>query len=79
MLTELLRREKEAKIKPDPDVDAYMKVRNNSLKFRIIYIIRKLHFCYSGSYDSFKTMQAAALEGQEASVVTDYILKVRRV
>jgi len=24
-------------------------------------------------------MQAAALEGQEASVVTDYILKVRRV
>lgn len=44
MLTELLRREKEAKIKPDPDVDAYMK--------------------------------AAALEGQEASVVTDYILKI---
>lgn len=28
MLTELLRREKEAKIKPDPDIDAYMKVRN---------------------------------------------------
>ncbi|KAK2452959.1 pleiotropic drug resistance protein [Trifolium repens] len=44
MLTELLRREKEAKIKPDPDVDAYMK--------------------------------AAALEGQQASVVTDYILKI---
>ncbi|KAF7830247.1 pleiotropic drug resistance protein 1-like [Senna tora] len=44
MLTELLRREKEAKIKPDPDIDAYMK--------------------------------AAALEGQEASVVTDYILKI---
>ncbi|KAJ1438250.1 P-loop containing nucleoside triphosphate hydrolase [Sesbania bispinosa] len=44
MLAELLRREKEAKIKPDPDVDAYMK--------------------------------AAALEGQQASVVTDYILKI---
>ncbi|KAL5071418.1 hypothetical protein RYX36_022305 [Vicia faba] len=44
MLTELLRREKEAKIKPDPDIDAYMK--------------------------------AAALEGQQASVVTDYILKI---
>ena len=27
MLAELLRREKEAKIKPDPDIDAYMKVR----------------------------------------------------
>lgn len=44
MLTELSRREKEANIKPDPDIDIYMK--------------------------------AAALEGQEASVVTDYILKI---
>ncbi|RYR55112.1 hypothetical protein Ahy_A06g030357 isoform B [Arachis hypogaea] len=44
MLSELLRREKEAKIKPDTDVDAYMK--------------------------------AAALEGQQTSVVTDYILKI---
>ncbi|CAM8982719.1 unnamed protein product [Rhodiola kirilowii] len=44
MLTELSRREKEANIKPDPDVDIYMK--------------------------------SAALEGQEASVVTDYILKI---
>ncbi|KAI9106703.1 hypothetical protein K1719_022231 [Acacia pycnantha] len=44
VLVELLRREKEAKIKPDPDIDAYMK--------------------------------AAALEGQETSVVTDYILKI---
>ncbi|CAK9186775.1 unnamed protein product [Ilex paraguariensis] len=44
MLGELSRREKEANIKPDPDVDIYMK--------------------------------AASLEGQEASVVTDYILKI---
>ncbi|KAK8995057.1 hypothetical protein V6N11_069508 [Hibiscus sabdariffa] len=44
MLAELCRREKEANIKPDPDIDIYMK--------------------------------AAALEGQEASVVTDYILKI---
>ncbi|XP_021277311.1 pleiotropic drug resistance protein 1-like isoform X1 [Herrania umbratica] len=44
MLAELSRREKEANIKPDPDIDIYMK--------------------------------AAALEGQEASVVTDYILKI---
>ncbi|KAK4274401.1 hypothetical protein QN277_017626 [Acacia crassicarpa] len=44
MLAELLRREKEAKIKPDPDIDAYMK--------------------------------AAALEGQETSVIVDYILKI---
>ncbi|CAH9101208.1 unnamed protein product [Cuscuta europaea] len=44
MLVELSRREKAANIKPDPDVDVYMK--------------------------------AAATEGQEANVVTDYILKV---
>ncbi|KAL2544696.1 ABC transporter G family member 40 [Forsythia ovata] len=44
MLAELSRREKAANIKPDPDVDFYMK--------------------------------AAATEGDEANVVTDYILKV---
>lgn len=44
MLAELSRREKAANIKPDPDIDIYMK--------------------------------AAATEGQETSVVTDYILKV---
>ncbi|XP_058112242.1 pleiotropic drug resistance protein 1-like isoform X3 [Magnolia sinica] len=44
MLQELSRREKEANIKPDPDIDVYMK--------------------------------AAALPGKEASVVTDYILKI---
>ncbi|XP_035539394.1 pleiotropic drug resistance protein 1-like isoform X1 [Juglans regia] len=44
MLAELSRREKEANIKPDQDVDIYMK--------------------------------AATTEGQEADVVTDYILKV---
>ena len=31
MLAELLRREKHAKIKPDPDIDAYMKVRKKDL------------------------------------------------
>ncbi|KAL7131981.1 hypothetical protein ABFS83_12G041400 [Erythranthe nasuta] len=44
MLAELSRREKEANIKPDADVDVYMK--------------------------------AAAIEGQEASIVTDYIIKI---
>ncbi|KAG8375490.1 hypothetical protein BUALT_Bualt10G0105300 [Buddleja alternifolia] len=44
MLAELSRREKEANIKPDPDIDIYMK--------------------------------ASSIEGQEASVVTDYIIKV---
>nr|GMD77748.1 Pleiotropic drug resistance protein 1 [Ipomoea batatas] len=44
MLAELSRREKAANIKPDPDLDVFMK--------------------------------AAATEGQEANVVTDYILKI---
>ncbi|KAJ9178959.1 hypothetical protein P3X46_010800 [Hevea brasiliensis] len=44
MLAELSRREKAANIKPDPDLDVYMK--------------------------------AAATEGQETSVVTDYVLKI---
>ncbi|XP_077211686.1 pleiotropic drug resistance protein 1-like [Tasmannia lanceolata] len=44
MLTELSRREKAANIKPDPDIDVYMKV--------------------------------SSLEGQQESLVTDYILKI---
>nr|AOF42830.1 ABCG/PDR subfamily ABC transporter [Petunia x hybrida] len=44
MLAELSRREKAANIKPDPDIDIYMK--------------------------------ASATEGQEANVVTDYVLKI---
>ncbi|EEF35081.1 ATP-binding cassette transporter, putative [Ricinus communis] len=44
MLAELSRREKAANIKPDPDIDVFMK--------------------------------AAATEGQETSVVTDYVLKI---
>lgn len=44
MLVELARREKEANIKPDADIDVYMK--------------------------------AAAMEGQEASIVTEYIIKI---
>ncbi|KAK4782743.1 hypothetical protein SAY86_007117 [Trapa natans] len=44
MLAELSRREKAANIKPDPDIDIYMK--------------------------------AAAAEGQETNVITDYVLKI---
>ncbi|KAF4347920.1 pleiotropic drug resistance protein 1 [Cannabis sativa] len=44
MLSELSRREREANIKPDTDIDVYMK--------------------------------AAALEGEETSVMTDYVLKI---
>lgn len=45
LLTELSRREKDVGIKPDPEMDAYLK--------------------------------ATAVSGQESSLVTDYVLKVR--
>lgn len=45
MLVELSRREKESGIKPDAEIDAFMK--------------------------------ATALAGQETSLITDYVLKVR--
>jgi len=38
VLTDLLRREKEANIEPDPDVDAYMKVRNKIEKKALIFM-----------------------------------------
>ncbi|XP_050206439.1 pleiotropic drug resistance protein 1-like [Mercurialis annua] len=44
MLAELLRREKAENVKPDPDIDVFMK--------------------------------AAAIEGQEVNVMTDYVLKI---
>lgn len=44
LLSELSRREKSAGIKPDPEIDAFMK--------------------------------ATAMEGQETSLITDYVLKV---
>lgn len=39
MLGELSRREKEANIKPDPDIDVYMKVRIKELPIIINYFL----------------------------------------
>lgn len=75
MLTELSRREKEANIKPDPDVDVYMKVK--------IHLILTKSCVYIGSDKGYSKLfvllckQAISVEGQE-SVVTDYILKVSK-
>ena len=44
LLVELTRREKQEGVKPDPEIDAFMK--------------------------------ATAIEGQETSLITDYVLKV---
>ncbi|KAK7839277.1 pleiotropic drug resistance protein 1 [Quercus suber] len=58
MLAELSRREKEANIKPDPDIDILMKVRK-----------------VDSQRPGF-TLMAVSLEGQEANVITEYILKI---
>ena len=50
MLAELARREKEANIKPDPDVDIYMKVGRNLLSIttfgssstKLFFILRRV-------------------------------------
>ncbi|EXB94131.1 Pleiotropic drug resistance protein 1 [Morus notabilis] len=55
MLAELSRREKAANIKPDPDLDIYMK-----------------ECCIK----PLTPIQAASLEGQEISILTDYIIKI---
>ncbi|KAG6414602.1 hypothetical protein SASPL_121975 [Salvia splendens] len=64
MLAELSRREKAANIKPDPDVDIYMKVNTHT------------HTHTHTVYTYLSVIPAAATEGDEANVVTDYILKV---
>lgn len=85
MLAELSRREKTANIKPDPDLDIYMKVRMH-LEKRKLEKKLMLNFCLNfylpwckiaaKSTLLLSILQAASLEGQETSVITDYILKV---
>lgn len=70
MLTELVRREKEAKIKPDPDIDMYMKVKKKNSN--------KYHSSCRNKKECLKNLlaQASSLGGQKENLVTDYILKV---
>ena len=49
-------------------------------KLRLILFDRNLHYretCVHYDLLSILTFQAAATEGQEANVITDYILKVK--
>lgn len=80
ILTELIRREKEAKIVPDPVVDAYLKVFfSDSLNFLVEHLasapglIEPTLIC---SDNSCLFIQAIAVEGQSTTLQTDYILKV---
>lgn len=75
MLTELSRREKEANIKPDPDIDVYMKVQFILFKSNPVFVLEVTKVAQS--YCVLLCKQAISVEGQE-SVVTDYILKVSK-
>lgn len=80
MLEELARREKSAGIKPDEDLDIFMKVG-----ICLIYLLSDsanldlLIFCYI-FYGKLLichiVLQASALGGQETSLIVEYILKV---
>lgn len=50
MLTELSRREKAANIKPDPDIDVYMKVNQLRKQIMISDYLLPLFFDISGSF-----------------------------
>lgn len=50
MLTELSRREKAANIKPDPDIDVYMKVNQLRKQITISDYLLPLFFDISGSF-----------------------------
>ncbi|KAK9944958.1 hypothetical protein M0R45_010498 [Rubus argutus] len=64
MLTELSRREKEASIKPDPDLDIYMKD-----VFEMIIQLRLFNF-------AIFVIVGNSIRRQRAAFVTNYILKV---
>jgi len=72
MLTELARREKEANIKPDPDIDIFMKVSYitpETVNFVIIWSTQLSH-------NFITPLQAMSTAGEKTNVMTDYILKV---
>ncbi|XP_020550291.1 pleiotropic drug resistance protein 1-like isoform X1 [Sesamum indicum] len=79
MLAELSRREKEANIKPDPDLDIFMKVMI-SLREKFLSCLLSAINCISQTTHHISSwsfiLQAASIEGQDASVVTDYIIKI---
>jgi hypothetical protein len=73
MIAELSRREKEANLRPDPDLDVYMKVKYRFIFKKSIVLIQGQKG--NQSCTSLLPKQAISVEGQER-VITDYTLKV---
>ena len=90
MLAELSRREKTANIMPDPDIDIFMKVRKKLLPvtYSLLQQMIDSHLFWSRDlafmvidnfmwfYYCFFYFKGALTKGQEASIMTDYLLKV---
>jgi hypothetical protein len=56
MLAELARREKEANIRPDPDIDIFMKVSKNLLSLDPEYIMQSTPRWRKGSNLKYNTL-----------------------
>jgi hypothetical protein len=74
MLMELARREKNAGIKPDEDLDLFMKAHTHSFVLFMLAIINFIHG-HKLIYSKF-FVQSLALGGQETNLVVEYIMKV---
>lgn len=81
-MLEVTKREKEAGIVPDPDIDTYMKVLKIQLwcpfscNFIILHcnMLMKMCSCNVDNYSSL--LQAISVDRLEKTLQTDYILKV---
>lgn len=71
-MVEVSKKEKEAGIVPDPDVDTYMKViKYEKVQLTILVIIFRTWPKVILSH-----LQAVSVEGQRRNLQTDYVLKV---
>lgn len=73
MLLELARREKNAGIKPDEDLDIFMKVLSHFINYSLLR--ESISLLHKLIYSRF-FLQSLALGGQETNLVVEYIMKV---
>ncbi|KAE9446707.1 hypothetical protein C3L33_21390, partial [Rhododendron williamsianum] len=80
IMAEVIRREKQARVVPDPDIDTYMKVMLVSVVFSFPMFLQlsmgmvAIVLMYDDVYIFFD--QAISIEGQKTTLQTDYILKI---
>ncbi|KAF7127829.1 hypothetical protein RHSIM_Rhsim11G0102600 [Rhododendron simsii] len=79
IMTEVIKREKQARVVPDPDIDTYMKDYKHTMIVKsLLFFARSLEqlalrFCITFSNFSDGSI---SIEGQKTTLQTDYILKI---